>query len=148
MNQFTRLVYVSKISSKAKLDLSATVQTVLRTSRRNNARASISGMLLTFDGHFLQVLEGRDDQVKETLARVGRDDRHDDIKVLGTDFCAVRAFGRWAMCANDLSKADDDILDVLDRRGGFLPYQMSGVAALKLLTTIAAIHSRQTQEVA
>ena len=103
-------------------------------------------MLLTFQGHFVQALEGHDDRVKAILARVARDDRHEDVKVLGTDFCAARAFGRWAMCANDLSKADDDILGVLDRRGEFAPYQMSAGAALKLLTTIASIHARQIED--
>ncbi len=52
------------------------------------------------------------------------------------------------MCANDLSAADDDILKVLDRRDAFAPYEMSSAAALKLLSSIAAIHARQAEAAA
>ena len=126
-------------------DLPATVADVLRSSRPNNARANVTGMLLTFGGFFLQALEGPDERVRTTLRRVAADPRHTEVKVLGADFCSARAFGRWAMCANDLSAADDDILKVLDGRGEFVPYQMTTAAVLKLLTSIAAIHARQTE---
>ncbi len=148
MIKLTRLIYVSRIAESAQLDLPATVAAVLRTSRRNNARADVTGMLLTFNGFFLQALEGPDDRVRSTLVRVAADRRHMEVKVLGADFCSGRAFARWAMCANDLSVADDDILRVLDRRGEFAPYQMTSIAALKLLTSISAIHTRQTDAAA
>ena len=148
MIKLTRTLYVSRATDPAGADLAATVQAVLRASRANNARAGVSGMLLTFEGFFLQALEGGDHSVKATLARVARDPRHTDLQVLGTDFCAQRAFGRWAMCANDLSAADDQILQVLDRRGGFQPYALSSGAALKLLRSIAAIQDRPDELVA
>ena len=148
MLKLTRLVYVSRTSPSAMADLPATVADVLRSSRANNARANVSGMLLTFGGFFLQALEGPDERVRATLRRVTTDPRHNEVKVLGADFCSARAFGRWAMCANDLSAADDDILRVLDRRSEFAPYQMTTAAALKLLTSIAAIHARQIEAAA
>ncbi len=148
MNKLTRLVYVSRISDAAKPDLDATVRHVLRVSRVNNAKASVTGMLLTHAGFFLQALEGGDHAVRATLERVSRDDRHSAVKVLGTDFCATRAFGSWAMCANDLTAADTDILGVLTKRGAFEPYQMEAPAALRLLKSIADIHARQAQAAA
>ncbi len=148
MLKLTRLVYVSRVSRSAMADLPATVADVLRSSRANNAHAHVTGMLLTFGGFFVQALEGPDEGVRATLRRVAADPRHIEVKVLGADFCSTRAFGRWAMCANDLSAADDDILRVLDGRGEFAPYQMATAAALKLLTSIAAIHARQTETAA
>ena len=145
MNKLTRLIYVSQVSAPASVDLAVTVRDILRVSRANNGRAGVTGMLLTFGGYFVQALEGPDDQVRRTLVRVSRDDRHAGVKVLGADFCGVRTFEGWAMCANDLSAADDDILRVLDRRGEFLPYDMTAGSALKLLTSIAAIHTRQKE---
>ena len=83
--------------------------------------------------------------MQSTLKRVNADARHCEVKVLGAEFIASRAFGRWAMCANDLTAADDDILKVLDARGAFDPYTMPAASALRLLKTIADIHNRQTQ---
>ena len=143
MITLTRLIYVSRIAPLAKVDLAGTVAEVLRASRANNARAAVTGMLLTLDGFFVQALEGPDERVSTTFARVALDRRHTDVKVLGSDFSSIRTFGRWAMCANDLSAADDEILGVLGKRGLFAPYEMSAGAALKLLASISAIHTRQ-----
>ncbi len=148
MNKLTRLVYVSRVSDAAQLDLEATVREVLRVSRANNAKGGVTGMLLTHDGFFLQALEGTDAAVRATFGRVSGDDRHSGVKVLGTDFCTTRAFGRWAMCANDLSAADTDILRVLAGRGPFDPYRMAPLAAVRLLKSIADIHARQAQAAA
>ena len=148
MNKLTRLVYVSRISEAAAHDVAGTVRQVLRVSRANNAKAGVTGMLLTHDGVFLQALEGSDQAVRATLARVSLDDRHFAIKVLGFDFCSTRAFGRWAMCANELSLADAEILQLLAGREAFAPYEMTASTAVRLLRTIAAIHARQAQAAA
>ena len=145
MIKLTRLIYVSRTSTAAERDLAQTVSDVLRVSRRNNAKAGVTGMLLTFRGHFIQALEGHHSSVEATLARVAGDERHTDVKVLGADFCTSRAFGRWAMCADTLSATDEDIVKVLDQRGAFQPYAMGSGVALKLLTSISAIHTRQLQ---
>ncbi|WP_174301592.1 BLUF domain-containing protein [Caulobacter sp. S45] len=148
MNKLTRLVYVSRVSDAARLDLASTVGAVLKVSRANNAKAGVTGMLLTHDGFFLQTLEGPDHAVQATWARVSHDARHSSVKVIGTDFCTARAFGRWAMCANDLSAADTDILRVLAGRGQFQPYEMTAPSAVRLLKTIADIHTRQAEAAA
>ena len=147
MIKLTRLVYVSRASAGAQRDLAQTVSEVLRVSRRNNAKAGVTGMLLTFRGHFIQALEGYSASVEATLARVAADDRHAEVKVLGADFCSSRTFGRWAMCANTLSATDENIVNVLDKRGAFDPYAMTSGAALKLLTSISSIHTRQLEAV-
>jgi hypothetical protein len=143
VKKLTRLVYASRIAGDAAVDLGPVVREVLRVSRANNARAGVTGMLLTYAGFFVQALEGEDNPVSDTLARVAHDPRHGEIKVLGREFATSRVFGRWAMCANDLSAADDDILKVLDTRGAFDPYAMAPANALRLLKTIADIHGRQ-----
>ena len=148
MNRLTRLVYVSRISDAARLDLAAAVHQILKVSRANNAKAGVTGMLLTHGGFFLQTLEGADHAVQATLQRVSHDPRHASVKVIGTDFCTARAFGRWAMCANELSAADSEILRVLAGRGAFHPYEMTAPAAVRLLKTIADIHTRQAEAVA
>ena len=148
MQKLTRLVYASRVSPEVKADLPAVVREILQVSRVNNKHAGITGMLLTFGGFFVQALEGEDAAVRATLKRVNLDPRHCDVRVLGSEFASTRVFGRWAMCANDLSAADDDILKVLDRRGTFEPFTMSPGAGLRLLRTIADIHGRQMEAAA
>ena len=145
MNRLTRLIYVSRVAQATLPDLAAVLEQVLRVSRANNARVGVTGMLLTHAGFFLQALEGSDLAVRHTLERVSRDPRHSALQVLGTDFCTSRAFGRWAMCANDLSATDAQIIGVLGGRGPFRPYDLQASAALRLLKTIADIQGRQTQ---
>ena len=145
MNKLTRLVYASRVSESIAADLPAVVSDVLAVSRRNNRQAGVTGMLLTHAGYFVQALEGDDIRVQATLDRVNADPRHCAVKVLGAEFPTARAFGKWAMCANNLSAADDDILRVLGGRGGFEPFAMSAGAALRLLKTIADIHGRQVE---
>jgi hypothetical protein len=145
MNKLTRLVYASRISPQIRPDLPAVVREVLRVSRINNRKVGVTGMLLTYAGFFVQALEGEDERVQATLKRVDADPRHQDVRVLGSEFVTGRAFGRWAMCANNLSAADDDILRVLDTRGGFDPFAMTSASALKLLRTISEIQGRQME---
>jgi hypothetical protein len=145
VKKLTRLVYASRIAGGAMSNLNPTVREVLRVSRANNARAGVTGMLLTYAGFFVQALEGEEDRVEQTLSRVSLDSRHAEIKVLGREFASHRAFGRWAMCANTLSVADADIIKVLDQRGAFDPYAMTSPNVLRLLKTIADIHGRQME---
>lgn len=148
MKKLTRLVYTSRIGQQIGPDLPTVVDDVLRVSRLNNRQAGVTGMLLTYAGFFVQALEGEDVAVQRTLQRVDADVRHCEVKVLGSEFVTTRAFGRWAMCANNLSAADDDILRVLGARGVFEPDVMSATSVLKLLRTIADIHGRQAQAAA
>jgi hypothetical protein len=145
MKKLTRLIYASRISGEVRPYLPAVVRDVLQVSRTNNRRQGVTGMLLTYSGFFVQALEGEDIPVQATLKRVNGDPRHQGVKVLGAEFVSGRAFGRWAMCANNLSAADNDILGVLDNRGAFDPYGMTSASALKLLRAIADIHGRQAE---
>ena len=58
MKTLTRLVYASRVSPDIMPNLPAVVQEVLRVSRANNRPAGVTGMLLTYDGFFVQALEG------------------------------------------------------------------------------------------
>jgi len=88
-----QLLYVSNTRRDlAQPDL----ESILVASRRNNAAAGITGMLLFMDGAFLQVLEGDSDAVAQTYARIRRDARHWHPQTL-VDQDAPRAFGQWSM---------------------------------------------------
>ncbi|TZG25733.1 BLUF domain-containing protein [Sphingomonas montanisoli] len=74
-------------------------ETILEVSRRNNARAGVSG-LLVFDGkRFLQALEGDQAAVEHTFARIREDVRHRAIVELSRRTVEIREFGPWAMAS-------------------------------------------------
>jgi hypothetical protein len=88
-----QLLYVS--STKRDVP-GAMLESILSASRKNNAPAGISGMLMYLEGGFLQVLEGEADQVEATYQRIRTDKRHWNAQTL-LDRAAPRAFSNWTM---------------------------------------------------
>ncbi|WP_413582494.1 BLUF domain-containing protein [Bdellovibrio sp. HCB288] len=99
MNPIFHLVYVSNASDS----LSYTdIRNILNSSRRNNARDNISGVLILREGYFLQVLECDDEQKVRHLVNVIRnDDRNTNLKVLIETHSERRLFGDWSMAFLD-----------------------------------------------
>ncbi len=142
MSGLTCLIYASKATPLATVDISATTAGILADSARNNARVGVTGMLLYHAGWFLQALEGSRISVQAVYGKVCRDKRHWDFRVLSQDAITDRAFKGWAMCGRNLTPADDEILDVLSMRGEFKPLLLTGAQAMHLLTTIHGVHLR------
>jgi hypothetical protein len=94
------LVYASEASHKtSKKDLLE----ILDQSRESNKRTDITGMLLFKDGHFLQVLEGEEESVRELFSRIARDSRHGKVRILAEGVRDRRSFVDWSMGFRDLS---------------------------------------------
>ena len=101
-----QLVYISTVTGP---DVDVTPAAILSTSRRNNARARVSG-LLYFDGRrFLQALEGEDEAVSATFARIEGDPRHRAIVILSDRQVETREFGDWAMAFKSRGQADEQV---------------------------------------
>lgn len=75
---------------------------LLEQSRANNARLQISGMLLYHGGHFLQLLEGNEKEVRDRYAIIARDERHKWVSLVMTGPNATRDFPDWTMGFRDL----------------------------------------------
>lgn len=92
-----RLVYASTFNVGRIDHAPSALRSILSASKRNNASAGITGFLV-FDGEtFLQVLEGRKDDIAATFSRIEGDDRHRNIEILGWQPAADRSFEHWAM---------------------------------------------------
>jgi hypothetical protein len=74
-----------------------TLNQILMTARRFNARDDVTGALICRADIYLQWLEGPEEQVKSTLERISRDDRHNEMKVQVSGVVSERMFGDWAM---------------------------------------------------
>jgi hypothetical protein len=70
---------------------------LLRKAQANNQRLGITGMLLYVDGSFLQVLEGRRDDIETVLGAISADPRHAKIARIIDEPIAVRSFAEWSM---------------------------------------------------
>lgn len=70
---------------------------LLRTARDLNLRNAVTGLLLFHGGHFMQVIEGEEDAVRETFGRIRQDSRHRDIAVLFDEPISERLFADWSM---------------------------------------------------
>ena len=88
------LVYVSSASGvMSKTELLK----ILEKSAINNSRLEITGMLLYYDGTFIQVLEGEADNVDLIMKQVSNDTRHKDITIVLEENIKSREFGNWEM---------------------------------------------------
>lgn len=70
---------------------------ILASSRRNNERRDVTGVLLYADDTFIQVLEGDRATVGEVARVIRRDPRHRNFMVLVERNAEKRAFSQWQM---------------------------------------------------
>ncbi len=75
---------------------SALTDLLLSTRERNHA-ADLTGMLLYAGGHFIQTLEGAEETVDATFARIRRDTRHRNIYIALREEISTRSFPDWSM---------------------------------------------------
>jgi hypothetical protein len=76
---------------------------ILRVARTRNALAGITGVLMYYDGLFLQVIEGDEAPLDELLGKLRGDRRHRDLRVLLDERSDERHFPDWAMALIDLA---------------------------------------------
>lgn len=105
-----QLAYIS--SSKGPVD-QALLDDILTVSRRNNERAGVSGLLVQGGRRFLQVLEGPDQAVLATFARIQADPRHRAFVMLSSTQVPERAFGQWSMAHRPAGAGEADGLEAL-----------------------------------
>ena len=81
---------------------------ILQTSRANNLRDDITGVLLWADGAFVQILEGEHAAVHRTLAAIQQDPRHTNLIVVFQQDTESRAFDDWSMGFKRLDPDQDE----------------------------------------
>lgn len=89
---------------------------LLAESRQNNREREITGMLLYSHASFLQLIDGDDGAIDRLYAKIARDPRHGDLRLLVETEVSVRSYPDWSMGFAHLD--DDDLARDLD---GFTP---------------------------
>lgn len=89
-----QLLYVSE--SYVGHDIAA-LDRLMVQARTNNAIDGITGLLWTDGILFAQVIEGDEPAVDDLIARLQRDDRHSEMRIVGDARTEQRQFGDWSM---------------------------------------------------
>ena len=103
-----RLTYISKFSTSLSGEQ---IQEIGETSRRNNSRWNITGILICSRGIFFQIIEGDNQNIEKLYSKILRDERHTDIVCLKTEEnIQKRMFPDWSMETIDLDKNTDVLI--------------------------------------
>lgn len=118
------LIYVSSAIIKLNEE---ELNAILIQSRQWNIAHSITGILLYIDGDFLQVLEGKKENIDCLFEKIKRDKRHQGIIVVYEGEKVKRDFPEWSMAfrstnykaLRDLSGFEEltkkDLLNIKDK---------------------------------
>jgi hypothetical protein len=93
-----QLVYVSRAYENL---CYSDIERILESSRTNNRKSDLTGLLVYKDEHFLQILEGEQSKVMETFSRIIKDKRGFQARVLTESYADSRIFNRWPMAFHD-----------------------------------------------
>jgi len=132
-----RLVYASESNialGESGVDLE--VGRILTKSKRNNPKRNIGGVLYYGDGHFFQVLEGDEAEVKDLYQTIAQDVRHQNPRVLLTEQIDEAMFGDWSM---HLVPARSQIRQLMLTHGFeyFKPFEFSNELIQQLMVLLS-----------
>lgn len=79
---------------------------LLIQSRDKNKAISVTGMLLYFDGKFMQLIEGEKQDIKQLYETIRKDMRHHQVITLKEGMVKERFFEDWSMGFKSVSKEE------------------------------------------
>ena len=88
------LVYVSYSSRPI---IEEDLRHILEVSKRDNAKANITGMLLYLQGRFIQILEGPKEAIDNLYGKIIQDPRHKNPQIILEGRIVKRNFSNWNM---------------------------------------------------
>jgi len=107
-----QMVYLSFATLKLKSDPSNEIDKILSEAEKHNTQVGITGELIYRNGIFLQLLEGRKEDVELILGRILLDhQRHENLKVLLKQPMVERIFPNWSMAFVKLDNAALDLVN-------------------------------------
>lgn len=129
-----RLVYASRAADTL---TPADHEQILASSRRNNGKAGVTGVLAFGTREFLQCLEGSREAVSTTYTRILGDPRHQEVQLIDCREVDIRWFGEWGMHGLPPSKLTRQRVLRYSERELFTPTRMSSGSVLALLADLS-----------
>lgn len=101
-DQMKCIAYVSRVSiSDRSIRMPSGLSDIVKISRKNNPRSTITGIISYRDGQYLQVLEGPSLEVDQLMAKIATDPRHEDLWVFMDTDITERTFHNWGVSIFD-----------------------------------------------
>lgn len=135
-----RLIYKSRSAKEIDWDF---VKEISDKSYENNSLVDVSGVLLASRSHFLQVLEGRFEDVNTVFRRIVRDDRHAEMTLIAFTTIDARLFSEWGMRGigtfNLNVKIEKELMNIYGEEEGGVRFPLEEWKALSLFQDIKMI---------
>lgn len=90
------LTYISQCAIPASITAEE-IAGLVALSRVRNVAAGVTGCLVFTGSHFAQMLEGPENQVRQLMANIEEDPRHDRIEIVDIDTRDARRCEDWAL---------------------------------------------------
>lgn len=100
MTQNWKLAYISSITD----DSDVAFENILRTSRTNNLRSGLSGLIMRDRSSYFQYLEGPHDALGQCMLRIAGDARHSQVTLLLSVPTDILLFDSWTLAEAALPK--------------------------------------------
>ncbi len=99
MMDLIRLVYISRSTEtdQSEIHIHAINEQILSEARTFNEANNITGVLCFAHGCYFQLIEGPKNKVEMLYAKIQKDPRHEDIKLMFIETASSRAFSKWQM---------------------------------------------------
>lgn len=130
-----RMAYASRATFKpfdTTDGIDGNVAKILETARRENKKNALVGALYYGNGYFFQCLEGPESAIDSLYAKLLRDGRHTDLKILSTQTIDKIGFLSWEM---KFATIDREIRNFLRNHQmiKFDPYKFDPIMSNKLV---------------
>lgn len=122
----------------------STLNEILDEARNRNQADGITGLLVSLDDSFLQILEGEPEAVRACMDRIRRDRRHFGIQVVMQETAGRRAFADWAMAHKHLPgrAVAGNVIDIDDLSDRLRPSRQDLGPIYPFLRTFCRLNSR------
>ena len=108
------LCFISSESTEFKED---NLIELLNYCKKNNKENNITGLLLYFEGHFVEFLEGDKEIIQEMYKKISLDKRHKSVFKITESSNEERKFSDWTMSFPSLNKGK------LSKLFGYRPFE-------------------------
>lgn len=141
-----RLIYASESNiSLGESGVDIEIGRILSKSKRNNPKRNIGGVLYYGDGHFFQVLEGEEAEVRALYDIIAKDERHKNVRIIYQEPINSTLFGDWSM---HLVPSKSQIRMLLSQNGfeRFTPFQFPMRLIKELMLLLSQNGEIQTKQ--
>ncbi|MCR9181725.1 MAG: BLUF domain-containing protein [Flavobacteriaceae bacterium] len=98
--------YIAYVSRQSYILTDEDISALLVTCRTKNMRNEITGMLIYFDGTFIQFLEGPKENIDPLFDLISKDKRHQDVILLIDGVSSKREFEDWSMAFKKMTQPE------------------------------------------